>query len=55
VRDISGREIYSKVVIVERNTGSLIAIDPENKLSSGLYMVTAASDDIMYNQKLIIK
>jgi len=55
VRDISGREMYANVVIVQKNMNSIVAVDPEQKLSPGLYMVVATSDNSVFNQKLIVR
>lgn len=54
LRDVSGREFYSKVIIVETND-QIIAIDPHYQLASGTYLITASSNDAFYSEKLIIK
>ena len=54
LRDISGKEVYSKVVI----TGSdkeIVALDPEGKLAKGTYLVIASSENKFYSKKLIVK
>lgn len=55
VRDIAGREFYSKVFITETDGKKIEAIDTENTLAPGIYMVTASSNDAFYSQKLVIK
>jgi len=55
VRDISGKEIFANLVIVQKDINSFVAIDPEQKLSPGLYLIVATSDNSVYNQKLIVK
>jgi len=55
VRDISGKEIYANVVILQKNVNSFVAVDPEKKLSPGLYMVVATSDNTIFKEKLIVK
>lgn len=55
VYDAMGREILSKVTIVEKNNGQVTAIDPSNTLSPGIYIVSATSDNSIYKQKLIIR
>src|ERR1051326_4649118 len=50
VRDVQGKEFYSKVVILA-NDKEVIAVDPEGKLSSGVYMVVASSNDNIYEKK----
>ena len=55
VRDIAGREFYSKVFVTETDGNKIEAIDTENTLAPGIYMVTASSNDAFYSQKLVIK
>lgn len=55
VRDLSGREFYSKVFITEADGKTIEAIDSENTLASGIYLVTASSNDAFYSKKLVIK
>jgi hypothetical protein len=47
----SGQEVYSKVNIRE---GEIIAVDTENKLEPGIYVVVASSQDHLYKKKIII-
>lgn len=54
IRDIEGREFYSKVIVVSNNN-QLTAIDSEQKLASGTYIIIATSNNKIYNQKLIVK
>lgn len=54
LRDLGGREYYSKVIVALENS-DIIGIDTENKLSSGTYIVTASSNDLLYSQKLTIR
>ncbi|MFZ5551942.1 MAG: T9SS type A sorting domain-containing protein [Bacteroidota bacterium] len=54
VRDISGREFYSKVIITAADH-QIIAFDPEQRIPAGTYLVIASSDDKLYTQKLIVK
>jgi len=54
LRDINGREFYSKV-IVEIEDGKLVAVPIEKHIPAGVYLVTATSENQMYSQKLIIK
>ncbi|MCH8330008.1 MAG: T9SS type A sorting domain-containing protein [Bacteroidetes bacterium] len=52
--DITGKEIYSKVEVQEKEN-ILIAIDPANKLAPGIYLVMGTSSNkISTKQKLII-
>jgi hypothetical protein len=32
-----------------------MALDPNNKLASGVYLITATSDNEIFNQKLVIQ
>lgn len=54
LRDIKGREFYSKV-IVDIEDGKLIGVPIETHIPSGVYLITATSENQMYSQKLIIK
>ena len=54
VFDMLGRESYSKVV-VQDEPGPVMAIDPYNNLSAGMYIVIGSTDDELFNQKLVIR
>ncbi|MCE3227858.1 MAG: hypothetical protein K0S32_2409 [Bacteroidetes bacterium] len=54
IRDIRGREFYSKVFLKVENN-QIVAIDPDHKLDPGVYIVVASSENRIYSQKLIIK
>jgi hypothetical protein len=54
IRDVTGREFYSKLVI-SSSGDDLIAIDPEQKLAAGVYLVVATSDNKIYSRKLMIR
>lgn len=47
----AGVEVYSKVIIKE---GEVIAVDTENRLEPGIYVVVASSEDRIYKKKIII-
>ncbi len=53
VRDIFGREYYSKIIFNSRSEVS-IAVDPENKIPAGVYTVIASSDDQIYMKSIVI-
>jgi hypothetical protein len=54
VNDMLGREIYSKVELME-NGGFLFTISSNgNTLPSGVYLITAAANDKVFHQKLIV-
>jgi len=55
VRDITGREFYSKVMVIETANGQIEAIDSEHVIAPGVYLVTASSMNVLYSQRLIIK
>ncbi|PCI28630.1 hypothetical protein COB55_03700 [Candidatus Wolfebacteria bacterium] len=54
VLDLLGNTRYSKIVILENGEFTL-AIDPYDRLSSGLYLIVASSNDKLVNKKLIIE
>lgn len=54
VRDITGRESFSKVIITSTDN-HIEAIDLSGKLAAGTYIVTASSRNEFYSQKLIVK
>ena len=55
VYDMLGQEIYSKVEVRE-NDGFLFTISSNGRvLSSGVYLITAAANDKVFRQKLIVK
>jgi hypothetical protein len=55
VYDASGKEVFSKVSIIEKGDNQIVAIDPSNNLSPGIYIISASSDNSIYKQKLIIR
>ena len=54
LRDIQGREFLSKVLLSEENN-QLFVVDETRSLPVGTYIVTAASNDKIYNYKLIVR
>lgn len=54
LRDISGVEHYSKLIISNENN-SLVAIDPEKRLASGSYLIIASSNNQIFSQKIIVR
>lgn len=54
VRDLQGKEYYSKVVITS-NDKEVIAFDPEGRLAAGVYLVIATSNDSIYEKKMVIR
>jgi type IX secretion system substrate protein len=55
VYDMLGREIYSKIELIE-NEGFLFTISSDgHRLTSGVYLITASANDKVFHQKLIVK
>lgn len=54
IRDITGKECFSKVILSQENQ-QLIAVDSEQKLASGTYIITASSSNKLYSKKIIVK
>ena len=54
LRDIKGRDYYSKIVI-DIEDGALIGIPIDQSIPPGIYLITASSENQMYSQRLIIK
>lgn len=54
VFNMLGKEIYSKVLITEKNSPNAHAIDLSQKLPAGVYWVTATSNNNIYNKRLIV-
>ncbi len=54
VTDITGRQVYSKIIPVLADGTFRIAFDYSKRLSPGVYFVTVTSDNEVYNQKLYI-
>jgi hypothetical protein len=54
VYDILGNTKYSKIIILG-NKEFTLGIDPYKRLSCGLYLIIASSNDELINKKLIIE
>jgi hypothetical protein len=54
VRDSKGVEYYSKVYITQGKKG-FYAVDLENRLPKGKYLVTGSSQDALYSQTIELK
>ncbi|MBI2269619.1 MAG: T9SS type A sorting domain-containing protein [Bacteroidetes bacterium] len=54
IRDMLGQEFYSKVELLD-NVSALIVLDPDGKLCSGVYLVTASCENKIYKRKLVIR
>lgn len=56
VKDILGRENYSKIDIVAEGNNHTFVSDPENRLQPGIYKVIASGhNNKLYNQKVIVQ
>jgi hypothetical protein len=54
LRDIHGREVYSKMII-NINDDKLVGIPIGTNISKGIYLIIASSDNEIYSKKLIIR
>lgn len=54
LKDTHGKEWYSKVIVAIENS-EIIGDDPEKKLVAGTYIIIATSNNLLYNQKLIVR
>lgn len=54
VRDIQGKEFFSKVVINSLDD-QLTAIDPSNNISAGTYLIIASSENKIFSRLLVVK
>jgi hypothetical protein len=54
VRDIQGREYYSKVILL-KDGNLIIAFDPEKNIPAGTYFIVATSFDNVYSRKIIVR
>ncbi len=55
VYDIKGAETYSEILILEITGENVFAVDPEGKLSPGIYIISATSNENVKSKKLIIR
>lgn len=55
VTDIVGREYYSKVLLTDIGGHITNAIDLDNALAVGIYVITGSDQNHSYSSKLIIK
>lgn len=54
IRDMQGKEFYSKVHIKQTNN-ELIAVPIDKSIPSGIYVVIATSENSIYSKKLVIE
>ena len=55
VYDMLGREIYSKVEMVESDGYLFTLTSDGKKLPAGMYLIIASADDKVFKQKLVVK
>ena len=55
VTDIVGREYYSKVLLTDMDGHITNAIDLDNTLPVGIYVITGSDQNHLYSSKLIVK
>lgn len=55
VRDLLGQELYSKVIMTDFSGNSITAIDIENRLPAGTYLIIGTSVNQIFNKYLVIK
>jgi|GEM_PF-328798 len=55
VYDVMGRESYSKVMVMEAEGENVFAIDPQSRLTPGVYMITATSRKSNFSKTLIVR
>ena len=54
VHNMLGEELFSKVLITKENNNAVYAIDPNQKLLPGVYIITATSDNSILQKTLIV-
>ena len=54
MRDIVGREFYTKVIVSDFNGSVATVLDPYEKLPAGTYLVKGSSDGRLFSKRLII-
>ncbi|MBL4594514.1 MAG: T9SS type A sorting domain-containing protein, partial [Flavobacteriales bacterium] len=55
VRDITGKEMFTKVIIGDDNGSVIEGVDQFNKLPAGTYLIIGSSNQKYYSKKLIIQ
>lgn len=55
IYNVTGKESFSKVLTANENESSVFVINPTHTLSSGVYIITATSNQTIYRKKLIVE
>ncbi len=53
--DPLGQQVVSKVFVTDQNGSFIVGLDPTDQLASGIYTITGASDNQVFQQKLVIQ
>lgn len=52
--DPLGRQVFSKMQVIEEG-GTTVALDLQNRLTPGIYIVVGSSNQLLYRKKLLVK
>ncbi len=55
IKDMSGREAFTKLIPLYNNEDGVIAVNASPELVPGIYFVVASSDNNIYQQKLVVR
>lgn len=55
VKDLEGRELYSKVVFTNTEGNVLEAFDPSHRLDGGTYIIIGSTKDEVYSKRLVVR
>lgn len=55
VHDLYGKEAFSKIIVLEESSSSVIAVDAQEGLKPGIYMITGSSNHQLFSKKLVVK
>lgn len=55
VYDVLGNETFSKIIVLDNNGNECTAADMWQKLSHGIYFVTASANNRLYKKKLVVQ
>jgi hypothetical protein len=53
MRDVLGREVYTKTLLEQSN--GIFFLNLHNQLPSGVYFITASSDEKIVTKKVVVK
>lgn len=55
VYDVTGKESYSKTIVVEDNAKQIYSITPSRQLSQGIYLLMLTTNKKVYTKKLVVQ